>query len=176
MKILTSCVMLAAIAAGTVASAGPEESTAVIVAIEGEAAHAMTTIHLAGANMDFDLEDMQVGESRSLVDQSGRAILITRQEDGYEFNVDGKNIDVPYFPGNYTHGAVNMATPVDVHAFGAHSIAMTAASDNIVVMSGEALDASTQESIRAVLQSAGHDSEVRFIDRSQRHVNIIEQR
>jgi len=44
-------------------------------------------------------------------------------------------------------------------------------------ISGEALDATTKESIKAVLQSAGRDDEVTFIDGSSgsdgKHVRVI---
>ena len=39
-------------------------------------------------------------------------------------------------------------------------------SSGVTIISDEALDASTQESIKAVLQSAGRDDEVIFIDGS----------
>jgi hypothetical protein len=50
-------------------------------------------------------------------------------------------------------------------------------SSGVTIISGEALDASTKESIKAVLQSAGRDDEVIFIDGSGgsdgKHVRVI---
>jgi len=47
--------------------------------------------------LGFSLHDMQVGENQSIVDEEGRAVLITRTEDGFSFEVDGKTIDMPAF-------------------------------------------------------------------------------
>ena len=50
---------------------------------------------------------------------------------------------------------------VEVHATSAHQMMMMGDdADGIFIISGKPLDASTQASIRAVLQSAGHDTEV----------------
>ena len=47
----------------------------------------------------------------------------------------------------------------------------------VTIISGKTLDASTQESIKAVLQSVGRDDEVIFIDGSSgsdgKHVRVI---
>ena len=40
---------------------------------------------------------MQIGETRSIIDESGQSILITRNENGFNFNIDGKSIDLPNF-------------------------------------------------------------------------------
>ncbi|MDH3337234.1 MAG: hypothetical protein OEM85_09575 [Gammaproteobacteria bacterium] len=42
----------------------------------------------------FDLQKMQVGESQTITDSSGRPALLTRTEDGFEFDIDGEKIDV----------------------------------------------------------------------------------
>ncbi len=61
-------------------------------------------------------------------------------------------------------------TVVDIHA---HCVFSEAAE----LISGTPLDASTKDSIRAVLQSAGHDVEVQFMDsgahNGERHVRVI---
>jgi hypothetical protein len=43
----------------------------------------------------FDLQQMQVGESQTITDASGNAALVTRTEAGFQFDVDGKTIDIP---------------------------------------------------------------------------------
>ncbi len=42
----------------------------------------------------FDLQKMQVGESQTITDSSGKPALLTRTEDGFEFDIDGEKIDV----------------------------------------------------------------------------------
>jgi hypothetical protein len=46
-------------------------------------------------DMGFDLQQMQVGESQTITDDSGNAALVTRTEGGFQFDVDGKTIDIP---------------------------------------------------------------------------------
>ena len=43
----------------------------------------------------FDLGQMQVGESQTFTDSEGKAALVTRTESGFQFDVDGKTIEVP---------------------------------------------------------------------------------
>ena len=55
---------------------------------------------------------------------------------------------------------------------------MVAKGSGTVIISGEPIDAATQDVIRTALQSAGHDSDVTFIDREvhadgEKHVKII---
>ncbi len=42
----------------------------------------------------FDLQKMQVGESQTITDSSGKPALVTRTEAGFEFDIDGEKIDV----------------------------------------------------------------------------------
>jgi len=37
--------------------------------------------------------NMQVGDNRSVVDKNGRSILVTRAEENFSFDIDGKTID-----------------------------------------------------------------------------------
>lgn len=117
------------------------------------------------------LHDMQVGESRSIVDESGRSILVTRTVEGLEMNVDGRIIDLPELGGASTlHPAADGET-VNVEEkmiFVSRDSGVDAA--GITIISGEAIDAATQDGIRALLSSAGHGSDVHFIDRSSLHV------
>lgn len=41
------------------------------------------------------MHGMQVGETQSIVDESGRSVLITREEQGFKFEVDGKTVILP---------------------------------------------------------------------------------
>jgi H2-forming N5,N10-methylenetetrahydromethanopterin dehydrogenase-like enzyme len=50
-----------------------------------------------------------------------------------------------------------------------------------MIMTGKPVDEATQQAIRSLLESAGHDGEVRFMDRERIHeshqqVRIIEER
>ena len=180
MKIITSAAALAALTMSVGALAETEKRMEVHVAHDGAGLHEAVEVRLDSKSMGFDLEEMQVGETRSVVDESGRTILITRQEDGYNFNVDGKSIDIPEVDSSYATWVGDENIDVEVHDTAAHSMAMIDGSDDIIIISGTTLDDSTKDSIRAVLQSAGHSEEVKFIDGGEhdgeRHVKVIKKR
>jgi len=77
---------------------------------------------------------------------------------------------VPDFDFDAPHmafvGASDFSTDVDVEILGGYSMMSNHDSSGVTIISGEALDASIQASIKAVLQSAGRDDEVIFIDGS----------
>ncbi|VUX55913.1 protein of unknown function [uncultured Woeseiaceae bacterium] len=74
-------------------------------------------------------------------------------------------------------GGSDFSTDVDVEILGGYSMMSSHDSSGVTIISGEALDASTQESIKAVLQSAGRVDKVTFIDGSGaadgKHVRVI---
>ena len=134
-----------------------------IEVIADDTDHEVVRIELDSDDMDFNLHDMQEGENRSIVDKDGRAILVTRNADGYSFDVDGKTIDMPLMADGH-HGKVGK--PVHM--------------DGTMIMTGKPVDEATQQAIRSLLESAGHGSEVRFVDREGIHekhqVHVIEKR
>ena len=190
MKTLKLAVMavLLTFAAATFAQEEHEMKFEVIVAEGGS--DESTRVHWSSDNADFDIQDMQVGESRAMVDDDGRAMRITRGEDGFKMNVDGKTIDLPELSGMGEHGAHMTFVDggemdVDVQVIGSTSgtfatstgFAGSTGPEGVTIISGDALDDSTRDSIRAVLQSAGHTDEVTFIDSSGgsdgKHVKVI---
>ena len=77
-------------------------------------------VHIAldGDDLGVNLHEMQEGENQAIVDDQGRTILITREADGFRFDVDGKSIKMPMIGGD--HGSMMMihadhAENVDVH-------------------------------------------------------------
>jgi hypothetical protein len=125
-------------------------------------------IELSGEQLGFDLQYLQFGESRSVVDSAGRSILITRTEKGFDFEVDGRTISMPAF--GHRAELVEIVDPAegefDVEVMNSGTAFTTAMPANITVITPELLDANTQATIRSVLQSAGHTQEVTFIDHS----------
>jgi hypothetical protein len=124
-------------------------------------------IDLSGEELGFDLQDLQFGESRSVVDGSGRSILITRTEKGYDFEVDGRTISMPAF--EHHAELVEIVNPSEGEFDNEVSSGMVFAAAvpaGITVITPNPLDESTQASIRSVLQAAGHDEAVTFVDQS----------
>jgi hypothetical protein len=125
----------------------------------------------SGANADFDMQNMQVGESQSIIDDSGRSVLITRETDGFKIDVDGKTIMMPEIPGTGAH-ATHMAfvdggdMDIDVQVMSHGGVMTSGGPEGVTIITDEALDDSTKASIEAVLQSAGRNDEVIFIDSS----------
>ena len=157
---------------------GDRHVTKIAIAETGANGHDPVYVQLSGDEMGFELKDMQVGESRSVVDSSGQDVLITRTEDGYDFAVDGRNVSMPALDGQMAH--VELIDFSD----GDHDIDVVAGSafvsagnaKGITIISSEPLDAATQTSIRSVLQSAGRTDDVNFIDRSSaQHAHGVSQ-
>ena len=62
----------------------------------------------------------------------------------------------------------DVTTDIDIEVIGEHGMMPVHASHGVTIITGEALDASTQESIKALLQSVGRGDDVTFIDASGR--------
>lgn len=151
------------------AVADDEEESEMKIVVAGAVAGDHNAIHWTGDSLQgLDMHGMQVGESRSIIDDAGRAILVTREEDGFRFDVDGKSVSVPApaIPGEYLALAeAQDATAVyDVEIVGDCAAMPIHRTNTVTIVTDEPLDATTQESIRAVLQSAGRNDTVNFID------------
>lgn len=53
--------------------------------------------------IDVEAEDLEIGEARESYTDSGKKVLITRTEQGYELEVDGKKIDLGLHHGGADH-------------------------------------------------------------------------
>lgn len=123
----------------------------------------------------FDLQDMQVGESRTITGTSGETALVTRSEDGFEFDVNGQKIrmgDIGAAHGfaiaqsqHHADALVNVDEDVHVaHAIKVIKVDGTDADNAATIITGGELDEATKQQIRDVLLSSGHTGEVTFID------------
>lgn len=56
--------------------------------------------------IDVDAENLEVGEARESYTDSGKKVLITRTEKGYELEVDGKKIDLGMSHGDGAESSV----------------------------------------------------------------------
>lgn len=43
----------------------------------------------------LDASDMEIGDSRQLYTESGKEVVVTRGEDGFEITIDGEDLDMP---------------------------------------------------------------------------------
>ncbi len=125
-----------------------------------------SVVVLDSDTLGFDMRDMQVGENRSVVDNNGRAVLITRNEHGFSLNVDGETIDLPAVRGDHDEkiwASGGHDSELDVHVVQARVDSDPVAMDGVLIFSGKEIDAATQDLIRTTLEAAGH-SDVRFTD------------
>ena len=72
-----------------------EEPRVKLEFITDEGADEAVHLQFDSDELGFNLHDMQVGENQAIVDEQGRTVLVTREEDGFTFNVDGKTISMP---------------------------------------------------------------------------------
>jgi len=155
------------------ASGLAEEATRhIVVGVAGDEM-GETTFKLNSDDIGFDLDDLQIGETRSIVDEQGRSVLITRGESGFSFNIDGKIIELPDFAaieGEDFHWVTDGTdADVNVQVVRKHGNARIADTGSTVIVSPEPIDQATRTSIQSVLESAGYDSDVEFIDHEGSH-------
>lgn len=174
MKALTTIMLLILLgAAGTVCAGDARHEMKIV--IEDDQPGEELRIELDSEALGFKLHELQVGETRSVVDGEGRPVLITRTEDGFTFDVEGRTIELPAMPA---HGGEHERKHKFVMRRGGGPMH---APGDIMILSGAPIDAATQDAIRSLLQGAGHDGEVRFIDHpmppgAEKRVRIVEKR
>ena len=118
MKSIHTVSVLAASMLAYSAFAGEEAQTKMKMIVVDDNADDEIRLELDSDDMGFDLHDMQVGENQSIVDSEGRNILVTREEDGFSFDIEGKTIKLPAFDGDHERVWVHKLgedADVDVH-------------------------------------------------------------
>jgi len=176
MKFLTLAALAAMLACTGALAQEEAQKVELKVIVTGDGGDQPTEVHWVG--QDLDLDDLEVGETRTVTGESGDTITVTRTAEGMQFDVDGETVVVPdigLHGGNMafvgTSGEQDFdidirsdaAGTFDVTAIDTHAIS-AAPAEGVTIISGEPLDDSVRESIRSVLISAGVDDEVRFID------------
>jgi len=138
----------------------------------------VSEMHWVSDDLDFDLQDLAVGETRTIQGESGKTVTVTRSQDGFEFDVDGKAVSMPHMGDHAGHMAFvetdGVHENVDVRVMGGGAHAMRAHSpEGVTIISGKPLDDSVKESIRSVLISAGNNEEVTFIEGGEGGKRVI---
>jgi len=168
MKNLKIAFMIAALVLASAALAGEHHQTQIRVAIAEGGSGDEIRLNLNSDQMGFDLQEMQEGETRSIVDESGQTILVTREAGGFKFDVDGKTIELPLFGDE--HGAMwindDSGKNVEVHVMRDAKFVSGDSFDGVTILSGQPIDDATRESIKSLLISSGHSGDVEFVDPS----------
>ena len=180
-----SKVILSVAAIGLFGIAIAEDQSRIEIEVISDAdSHDVIRLELDSDEMGFNLHDMQEGENRSIVDKSGRTILVTRTAEGFSFNVDGKTIDMPIMSGH--HGVVVAGDGghhenVDIRVMRHGDMSTRVDASGTMIHTANPVDEATQQAIKSLLESAGHSGDVHFIDRDSMHeahrqVRVIEER
>lgn len=179
MKAKQIATMLATVLFAALAFAGEKEQHKMEIKVISDDGGDATHLTLDSADLGFNLHDLAVGETRSVVDKEGRPVQITRNEKGFAFDVDGKTIDMPELDG--AHGESNVwvmkgdpGDDIDIdiemlheggpghHKPGHHKMATRVfGAEGVMIISEKEIDAATQQLIRTALESTGHE-EVHF--------------
>lgn len=165
MNLKETAVLIAVGLFATAAYSGEQLHHNVEVVVVGTDDGGETRLELNSEDLGFDLHDMQVGENQSIVDKEGRAVLITRTEEGYSFEVDGKTIEMPAFDdmdgAKVWFSDDDHTANIDVRVMHDGMSAKSMGMEGVMIFSGKEIDAATQQVIRTALESAGH-SDVSF--------------
>lgn len=139
----------------TAAIASEEYRSEIKIAIDGDGGEPQI-FEWHSDSPDADLATLEVGESRTLSGDDGREVRVTRTDDGLEFNIDGKTIEMPH---DGRDAVVSTSKKLKV--------IRTGNTDGVTIISSEQLDADTRLRIEAVLKEAGQSGEVIYLDGSE---------
>ena len=107
------------------------------------------------------IDDLDVGESKTITDDHGNEITLTRTEKGIDIEVDGENIEILHGDGESEDVIVKEHRMVKV---------IKADHDaEITIISKDKMDDETRAKIKKALKDSGKDVEVMFIDGSELH-------
>jgi len=68
-----------------------EKKMEIKVMITGEGSDDATEMHWSSDDMDFDIQDLAVGETRTIESESGKTVTITRAEEGLSFDIEQRS-------------------------------------------------------------------------------------
>jgi hypothetical protein len=168
MKLIKIAVFAVSLLLAGVVSAGEEHQMKVRVVVADSDGGDEVRLNLDSDDLGFNLHDMQEGETRSIVDESGRSILITRGAKGFKFDVEGKTIEMPLFDSGegdlwVSDGGVEN---VEVQVLRDAAFVSSDNLEGVTILSSQPIDEVTRDGIKSLLGSSGHSGEVNFIDTS----------
>ena len=152
------------------AIAGEQHRAEIKIEIDGDDnGHSVFRFDSKAAGIDLD--ELEVGESKTYTDDDGNEVTVTRDKNSFAFDVAGEKIvvaDVMHDEHDLkmlhvAHEGENVV--VEKH----HKVHMVQTDDDVgvTIISGDEIDAETRARIEQVLKEAGKDGEVLFIDGSE---------
>ena len=152
------------------AVAGEEHETRIKIAVDDDGDEPRV-FEWHSNDPDSDLSTLEVGESKTLTGEDGEDVVVTRTENGLEFDINGEKVKVPHDDDHTMHKvhkmdgdrAVFVKKSKDVKVVKAH------ANDGVTIIAGDEIDDETRARIEEALKDAGNDGEVVFLDGSELH-------
>jgi hypothetical protein len=164
---------LCALFAAAIVQADHKQETKIKVEISDDGSGDQTFV-FDSEDAGFDLQSMQVGESRSVTDRNGTTADVRRTEGGFELDLNGKTLELPDIQTHDgMHGEHDVEVLVDIddadNAKGAKKVKKikvmkSGAADGVTIISGGEIDTATRERIAEALQDSGHKGEIMYID------------
>lgn len=147
------------------AVAGDEQRTEIEIAVEGDASQ-HRVFRFDSAESDIDLHAMAVGESQVITDSDGNEVTVSRTEKGLEFDVEGEKIEIADMDGEHDFAMIHEAHDEDVVVEKHKQVRMikTSGADSVTIISDNEIDDATRAALEKVLEDAGKDGDVVFID------------
>jgi len=124
-------------------AANETEKQLVVVQVDkSDNQDAKVEVKVDGSAESFNLPEMEVGDSKTIITESGKSVTLNKTEGGITMDIDGKSVPLPLFSGNL--GArIHRSMPL-------HHMT----SDQITI-SGVELDDSQKQIIRDAFLTAG---------------------
>lgn len=157
MTLRTLTVFFWACLIGTAAVAGEEHRTKIEIAVDGDdTGHRV--FRFDSQDSDVDLDAMAVGDSQVIADDDGNQVTVRRTEDGFEFDLEGETVEIAEIHGEHDAGDVVIEKHKQVRMI------KTDDSHGVTIISGAEIDEKTRAELERVLQDAGQEGEILFID------------
>lgn len=166
MKLRTFTVFLWGCLIAAAAVAGEEHETKIKIAVAGDGDDAKV-FEWHSADSGVDLTSLEVGESKTITNEDGKEVTFTRTEDGLDIAVDGEHIEVMKMHG---HGEIDVDVEMlhdsETKVF-VHKVHDSGDDATVTIISSDAIDEKTRERLKKVLEDAGKDGEILFLDGSE---------
>ena len=170
MRLRSFAVFLWACLIASAAVAGEERRTEVKIAIDGDD-NGHSVFRFDSDDAGIDLEELEVGETKTYTDDDGNEVTVSRNDDGFEFEVAGEKIVVAdMLHGEHDVNVLHLGHGDEDVVIEKHRkvhVVKTEADAGVTIISGDEIDAKTRAKIEKVLKKAGKDGEVLFIDGSE---------
>ena len=154
---------------GAAAVAGEEPRTEIKIAIDGEdTGHRV--FRFDSEDSDVDLQELAVGESEVITDSDGNEVTVLRTENGFEFDVEGKKIEIAGMHGEHDFEMLHEVLEGEDVVVEKHKqvrVIKTNDSNGVTIISGDEIDDDTRAKLEKVLKEAGKDGEILFLDGSE---------